>query len=110
LCFTATLWQQKFEWCANPCEAALSVEERDSLDESAISSDGTRRWAEEAVILIEVYAAEVPIVAVIQSGPAEGEPHSPVHRMHHALDRGLSMRPRWMLPRITPSGLNKPGM
>src|SRR5580704_2093782 len=49
----------------------------------AISSVGTRGWAEEAVILIEVYAVEGHLCAVIQSGLAGGEPHG--HLTSHAL-------------------------
>jgi hypothetical protein len=44
----------------------------------AISSVGIRGWAEETGILIEVYAVEGHLGAVIQSGPAGGESLGPV--------------------------------
>ena len=60
----------------------------------AISSDGTRGWAEEAVILIEVYAVKGHPVAVIQSGSAGGEPHSPLHLISLSIS-GLPVTPVW---------------
>jgi hypothetical protein len=48
----------------------------------AISSDGTRGCGEEAVILMEVYAVEAHLCAVIRSGPAGQRLIWPVHLMH----------------------------